>query len=67
MRASSLCRRFLLVLRAVELMVPGDFFSSLMMLCYCVFIEQAAGKVFSFDLGFQNDLGFQRSTAHYMT
>ena len=22
--------------RAVELMVPGDFFSSLMMLCYCV-------------------------------
>ena len=23
--------------RAVELMVPGDFFSSLMMLCYCVF------------------------------
>ena len=23
--------------RVVELMVPGDFFSSLMMLCYCVF------------------------------
>ena len=22
--------------REVELMVPGDFFSSLMMLCYCV-------------------------------
>ena len=22
--------------RAVKLMVPGDFFSSLMMLCYCV-------------------------------
>ena len=22
--------------RAVELMVPGDFFSSLMLLCYCV-------------------------------
>ena len=22
--------------RAVELMVPGDFFSALMMLCYCV-------------------------------
>ena len=35
-RASSLCIRFLFGLRAVELMVPGDFFSSLMMLCFCV-------------------------------
>ena len=36
-QASSLCREIVFrTARAIQLMVSGDFFSSLMMLCYCV-------------------------------